>query len=114
MIRRRETELISDENKLLEVKVIYEMKILDFKDFMKNYILKKITKNESDLQRVYNFPIYPRDSEIYSDKGFVNFDNGSIGRTHWVCFYLKMINHITLIVSVVSQINFYLINYLNL
>ena len=42
--------------------------------------------NESELQRVYNYPIYPRDSKIYSDKGFVNIGNGSIGGTHWTCF----------------------------
>ena len=27
---------------------------------MKKYNLKKDTMNESQLQRVYNFPIYPR------------------------------------------------------
>ena len=45
--------------------------------------------NESQLQRVYNYPIYPRDSEIFSDKGFVNIDNGSQGGTQWTCFYIK-------------------------
>ena len=39
--------------------------------------------NESEIQRVYKYPIYPRDSEIYSDKGFVNIENGSQGGTHW-------------------------------
>ena len=52
------------------------MKILNFKDFMKKYKLKNDTKNESQLQKSYNHRIYPRDSEIYSDKGFVNIDNG--------------------------------------
>ena len=33
--------------------------------------------NESELQRVYNYEIYPRDSIFYSDKGFVNIDDGS-------------------------------------
>ena len=65
------------------------MKILNFKDFMKKYILKNNTKNESQLQRVYNYPIYPRDSKIYSDKGFVNIDNGSQGGTHWTRFIVK-------------------------
>ena len=65
------------------------MKILNFKDFMKNYKLKDITMNESDLQRAYNHPIYPRDSKIYSEKGFVNIDNGSQGGFHWVCFIVK-------------------------
>ena len=58
------------------------MRILNFKDFMKRYNLKNITMNESELQRIYNYPIYPRDSKIYSDKGFVNIDNGSHGGTH--------------------------------
>ena len=35
------------------------MKILNFKDFMKKNILKKDSMNESQLQRVYNYPIYP-------------------------------------------------------
>ena len=42
--------------------------------------------NESQLQKIYNYPIYPRDSKIYSDRGFVNIDNGSQGGTHWTCF----------------------------
>ena len=42
---------------------------------------------ESELQRVYN--IYPRASKIYSDKRFVNIDNGSRGGTHWTCFIVK-------------------------
>ena len=45
--------------------------------------------NESELQRVYNYPIYPTDSKIYSDKGFVNIDNGSMGGSHWVCNIVK-------------------------
>ena len=35
--------------------------------------------NESDFQRVYGFKTYPRDSKIYSDRTFVNIDNGSMG-----------------------------------
>ena len=65
------------------------MKVLNFKDFMKKYKLKNDTLNEFQLQRVYNYPIYPRDSKIYSDKGFVNIDNGSQGGTHWCAFYVK-------------------------
>ena len=45
--------------------------------------------NESQLQRVFNFSIYPRDSKIFSDKGFSNIDNGSQGGTHWTCFCIK-------------------------
>ena len=65
------------------------MKILNFTDFMKKYCLKNDTMNESQLQKIYNYPIYPRDSKIYSDRGFVNIDNGSQGRPHWTCFIIK-------------------------
>ena len=44
------------------------MKILNFEDFMKKYNLKDDTMNESQLQKKYIYPIYPRDSKIYSDK----------------------------------------------
>ena len=43
---------------------------------------------ESQLQIVYNYHIYPRDSKIFSDKGFVNIDNGSLGGSHWCAFYV--------------------------
>ena len=65
------------------------MKTLNFRDFMKKYKLKNDTMNESQLQKIYNYPIYPRDSKLYSDKRFVNIDNGSQGVTHWTCFILK-------------------------
>ena len=58
------------------------MKIINFKDFMKKYNLKNDTMNELQLQKFYNHPIYPRDSKIYSDRGFVNIDNGAQGGTH--------------------------------
>ena len=45
--------------------------------------------NESQLRRSYNYPIYPRDSKIYSDKGFLNIANGSQGGSHWTCFIVK-------------------------
>ena len=65
------------------------MKILNFKDFMKKYNLKDDTMNESDLQRVYNYPIYPKNSKIYSERGFVNIDDGSMGGSHCTCFVVK-------------------------
>ena len=65
------------------------MKIINFKDFMKKCNLKNDTMKESQLQKVYNYPIYPKNSKIYSNKGFVNIDNGSQGGTHWVCFIIK-------------------------
>ena len=40
IIRRREIELISDGNELIEVKVL-QMNILNFRDFMKNIYLRK-------------------------------------------------------------------------
>ena len=46
--------------------------------------------DEGDLQRVYFFPIYPEDSKIHSDKGFVSIDNDSIGGIHWICFIIKV------------------------
>ena len=65
------------------------MKILNFKDFMKKYNLKNDTMNDFQLKRIYNYPIYPGVSKIYSDKGFVNIDNGYLGGSHWCCFYIK-------------------------
>ena len=56
---------------------------------MTKYNLKNDIMNESQLQKVYNYPIYPRDSRIYSDRGFVKMDNGSQGGTHWTCFIVK-------------------------
>ena len=44
---------------------------------------------ESELQKIYNYNIYPRGSKIYSDRGFVNIDNGSQGGTNWTCFIVK-------------------------
>ena len=44
------------------------MKIINFKDLMKKYKLKDDTMNECQLQKIYNFKIYTRDSKIYSDE----------------------------------------------
>ena len=68
---------------------LINMKLLNFKDFMKKYKLKDDTMNELELQRIYNYAIYPRDSKVHSDKGFVNIDDGSQGGTHWTCFIVK-------------------------
>ena len=56
---------------------------------MKKYNLKDDTMNEYQLQKVYNYKIFPRDSQIYSHRGFINIDNGSQGGTHWTCFIVK-------------------------
>ena len=65
------------------------MKVLNFEDFTKKYNLKNDTLKESELQIVYKYPIYPRVSKIYSDKGLINIDNGSMGGSHWTCFYIE-------------------------
>ena len=51
--------------------------------------MKNDTTNESELQILYNYIIYPRDSKINSDKKIVNIDNGRLGGTHWTCFIVK-------------------------
>ena len=56
---------------------------------MKKYIIKNDTMNESQFQKFYNYPIYPRDSKIYSAKGFVNIGNYENGGSHWCAFYIK-------------------------
>ena len=45
---------------------------------------------EAQLQKNYNYPIYPRDSKLYSDKGFIKIDNGFRGGTHRCCFVTKV------------------------
>ena len=44
------------------------MKKLNFKEFIRKQNLKNNTVSESQLQRVYKYIIYPRDSKIYSDE----------------------------------------------
>ena len=44
---------------------------------------------ESELKRLYNYPIYTRDSRLYSGRRFVNIDNGSMGGSHLTCFIIK-------------------------
>ena len=65
------------------------MSVLSLKDFMNKDNLRDDSVNESELQRVYNYPIYSRDSEICSDKGFVIIDNGFQGGSHLRCFIVK-------------------------
>ena len=45
--------------------------------------------NESELQRVYNYLTYTRDSKIFSEKGFVDIDDGRMKATYWTAFYVK-------------------------
>ena len=56
---------------------------------MKKSNLKNDTMNDRELQKFYNYPIYPRDSKIYSDRRFVNIGNGSQRGTLWTCFIVK-------------------------
>ena len=65
------------------------MKVLNFKELMKKYNLKNDTMNESELQRVYNYRIYRRNSKILSDKAFINIDDGRMGGSHWCYFIVK-------------------------
>ena len=65
------------------------MNVLTFRNCMKKCNLKNDTMNESELQKSYNYRIYPRDSKLYSDEGVVNIDNGAQGGTHWTCFIVK-------------------------
>ena len=62
---------------------------LNFEDYMKKYNLRNDTMKESELQRIYISPIYPRDSKINSVKEFVSIDNSSMAGSHWTCFILK-------------------------
>ena len=59
---------------------------LSLKDFVKKSNMKDDTMSLSALQPLYNHPLYPRDSEIYSDKGFVNIVNRAQGGTHRTFF----------------------------
>ena len=65
------------------------MRILKFKDFMKKKNLKDDNMKGSQLQEVSSNPKYPKDSNIQSEKGFVNIDGGSMIGTHWTCFMIK-------------------------
>ena len=47
------------------------------------------TRKESDLQKLFIYPIYPRDFKLYFDRGFVSIDNGSQRGTHWIRFVIK-------------------------
>ena len=44
---------------------------------------------ESEFQNVYNYSVYPSDSRIINNKGFVNFDNSSMEGSHWTWFKYK-------------------------
>ena len=56
---------------------------------MKESSIKIDTKNESEIQRFYNYELYPRVSIITTNRGFSNIDNGFQGGTHWTCCKIK-------------------------
>ena len=78
--------MISDGDKLHILELIKKMTLLSLKTFMKTYESKNDTMTEIDLQRVFTYPIYPRDSKTYSDKGFMIVDNGGQVCSHWCAF----------------------------
>ena len=65
------------------------MTILNFKEFMKKSNLKDNTMIGSQLQKIYKYNTYSRDCKRYTDKGFVNIDDGSMSGSHWTCFIVK-------------------------
>ena len=83
------------------------MTLLRFEGFKKKYNLKNDIMNESEIQRIPNFSTYPRDSKIYSDKGFVNIDNDLKVKLTGQLFMVKIINHTTLTHLLASLINSY-------
>ena len=48
------------EIKLLEF-LLFKVTVLSLKDFMKKYKLKNNTLTGTDLQKIFNYPIYPKD-----------------------------------------------------
>ena len=99
------------QKKLLKI-LLFKRTILIFRDFMQKGNLKSDTMKETGLQKLYSYCIYPRDSKIYSDKGFVIIDNGSEGATNLCSFVVKHENHFASIVLVVNLLNFFSIIYL--
>ena len=45
--------------------------------------------SELELQRIHNYPTYPRDSKTYSDQVFVSIDHGRMNGSRWTCFIVK-------------------------
>ena len=67
--------------------------------------------HEREIQRVYKYNLHSRDSKIYSDKGFVNIDDGSQGGSHWTC-YIKKDNKLYYFDSFGGQPDKFLLNHL--
>ena len=88
LFRPREFKKVSYGHKITKKK-LFEVTILSLQHFMSKDDSMNNTVTEIDLQRDFNHPIYPRDSKIYSIKGFVNITDGSKGGSHWICFHKK-------------------------
>ena len=88
-LRHREVKMISDGKKITEVNVILKISIINFEAFLKKNNGKDAAMIESVLQRIFNYPIYPRGSKIHSDRGLVNIGDGRMGGSHWCAFYFK-------------------------
>ena len=65
------------------------MTLLNLEDFMKKIDFKNDSMNESQLRKIYIYPVYPRDSKKLSNEGFVDLDDDSRWGSHWVCYYMK-------------------------
>ena len=66
---------------------------LNFKDFLKKRNIKHDITNEFELQRCYDYPIYPRDSKLLSEKDLkilmMDLEQGLIGfLLQWKITYL--------------------------
>ena len=60
------------------------------KNLQRNVFLEDDFTIESDLQRVYNYEIYPSDSKRNTNKIFVKIVNGEQGESHRTCFIVKV------------------------
>ena len=51
--------------------------------------LKDDTVTEIDLKKVDISSIYPRDSKVTTNEGFVDINKSSLAETHCICWYIK-------------------------
>ena len=75
--------------KFSELKLYKKMKILNFENIMKKFILKNNTMNKNELQKVYSYKKNSRYSKIKKDQVFVKIDNRSQGGLHWTSFIVN-------------------------
>ena len=78
------------------------------KRFYEKILSENDVMNELELQRVYNYSSYPRVSKRFSDKIFVNFDDGERSGSHWTG--VLKISHSTLVRLLDNPVIFYLDN----